>query len=202
MFKSSSALESVLEGGPWNVAGKPIILRKWSPNLSIDKNKVSRVPVWVCFYNVPLEYWNQKGLRYIVSMIGKPLQVGRMTAKRRRITYARICIEVDAKDDWISSFELDIPNPPEGSEPIKIHVEYQWTPIRCNVCKCFGHDCNRKPFVPLQSARPVPPQVWCPIQARQPQVKPQVEPSNVSCAEGLWTDVVRKGKAKVAIVEE
>ena len=196
-FSSAAELEAVLEGGPWNVAGKPIILQKWSPSLSIDKNKVSRVPVWVCFYNVPLEYWTQQGLSYISSMVGKPIQVDRMTATRRRITYARICIEVDAQDDWITSFELEAANPPQGSDPITIHVEYQWTPLRCNSCKYFGHDCNRKPSMPSHSARTIHPQGWCPIQEGLHQSNPKVEPQEVSCDDGLWTNVVRKGKAKV-----
>ena len=197
-FESSAAVETVLEGGPWYVAGKPLILQQWTPHLSIEKNKVFRVPVWVCFYNVPLEYWNQQGLSYIASMIGKPIQVDRMTAIRGRITYARICIEVDAKDDWITSFDLEAANPPEGSEPITIRVEYQWTPARCNVCKSFGHDCNSKPAVPSHSARPG----WRPSQKGQQPSIPKVDPHPEAGNDGPWIEVVRKGKAKAAVAEE
>jgi len=34
-----------------------------------------------------------------------------MTTTGERITYARVCIEVDAKDELISDFELEIEGP-------------------------------------------------------------------------------------------
>ena len=136
-FDSETSLVATLEGGPWYVAGKPFILRKWEPHLSLEKDRISKVPIWVHFYNIPLEYWSHEGLSYIASMIGKPIQADKMTASRRCITYARICIEVDASEDWITSFELEDVN---GKNPITIQVESQWTPTRCPQCKCFGHN--------------------------------------------------------------
>ena len=119
------------------MAAKPIILRKWEPHMSIEKDRISRIPIWVHFFNVPLEYWNQEGLSYIASMIGKPLHVDKMTVTRRQIIYARICIEVTASKDWIHSFDLV---DADRSSPITIQVEYHWTLSRCSTYKCFGHD--------------------------------------------------------------
>ena len=78
---------------------KPLILRKWEPHLSLEKDRISKVPIWVHFHNIPLEYWTQKGLSYIASMIGKLLLADKMITSHRCITYTRICIKVDASED-------------------------------------------------------------------------------------------------------
>jgi len=53
-FNSETECESVLEGGPWYIAGKPIILRKWRPGLKFDKEAVKTIPVWCIFSYLPL----------------------------------------------------------------------------------------------------------------------------------------------------
>ena len=97
-------------------------------------------------YNIPLEYWNPEGLSHIASVIGKPLHVDRMTASCRRISYARLCIEVNADFELVKEFDIEVEDPISGdTELITIKVEYQWSPLRCAKCKKFGHDCAKVP---------------------------------------------------------
>ena len=91
----------MLENGPWHVAGQPILLRNWHAGLVLDKEVPASVPIWVHIHNIPLEYWNVEGLSHIASAIGRPLHVDRMTATCRRISYARICIEVSADQELL-----------------------------------------------------------------------------------------------------
>ena len=80
----------------------------------------------------------------MASAIGRPIQVERMTATRRRITYALICIEVNAEIDPLFELNVQYRNPVTGGdESVKVKVEYQWTPGRCTKCLVFGHDCNK-----------------------------------------------------------
>ncbi|GJU07090.1 retrovirus-related pol polyprotein from transposon TNT 1-94, partial [Tanacetum coccineum] len=44
-FSSLTGLEQVLEQGPWLIRNIPIILTKWSPNLSLTKDKVTKIHV-------------------------------------------------------------------------------------------------------------------------------------------------------------
>ncbi|GJV37907.1 retrovirus-related pol polyprotein from transposon TNT 1-94 [Tanacetum coccineum] len=48
-FSSLRGLEQVLEQGPWLIRNIPLILTKWTPNLSLSKDNVTRVPVWSSF---------------------------------------------------------------------------------------------------------------------------------------------------------
>ena len=74
----------------------------------LEKNQVTKIPIWVKFYNVSLEYWTEEGLSFIACMVGKPLYVDKMTTTCRRITYARVCIEVSVDEDLLNHFKIVI----------------------------------------------------------------------------------------------
>ena len=75
MFKFAQLLgaKDVLEGGPWIIAGRYLVLRLWSTGLSLTKESLSTIPVWVQLDGIPLEYWTAKGLSHIASGMGVPL---------------------------------------------------------------------------------------------------------------------------------
>ena len=154
-FANKDSCEGVLEGGPWHIAGQPILLRKWEPGLELTKESPTAVPVWVHIHNIPLEYWNADSLSYIASAIGKPLHVDRVTATGRRISFAWMCIEINAEDELLKSLELGSDDTQFGEpERVTLRVEYQWIPIRCARCKKFGHNCDRKRTPPTVSNQP------------------------------------------------
>ncbi|KAK3204570.1 hypothetical protein Dsin_018616 [Dipteronia sinensis] len=65
----------------------------------------------------------------------------------KRISFARVCIEINASCDLVDSFNLfmgDSSNPKLG-ENGEILVEYQWKPKICTVCKSFGHSITNCP---------------------------------------------------------
>ena len=203
-FSSQAESEAVLEGGPWHVAGQPIILSNWQVGLRLEKVAQSTIPIWVNIHHIPLEYWNSEGLSHIASAIGKPLYVDRMTASCRRISYARLCIEVNAEFELLKNFDIEVEDPISGtSSLISLHVEYQWSPIRCAKCKKFGHDCARL-HKAQAGAKPVPP-----IQQAQDQGAWMVmekgksvliaDPTMPSTSNGLDTSIPPNAPATVGI---
>ena len=124
-FHSKEENLVVLERGPWHIAGQPIILRPWKAGLTLSKATVSTIPVWVHIYNIPLEFWSPAGLSHIASSIGKPIHVDRAMASCRRISYARICIEINAKHDLLNELSVEFEDPiTREVETIKLPVEY------------------------------------------------------------------------------
>ena len=178
-FNSMAECEAVLEGGPWHVAGQPIILKKWHVGLELTKEAQATIPIWVNIYNIPLEYWNPEGLGFIASAIGKPLQVHQMTASCRRLSFARLCIEVSAEFELLKDFDIEYRDPVTGDlTMITLKIEYQWNPIRCAKCRKFGHNCV------VTSNKPIP---------QKPVSRPQSSQSKRKQEEGTWM-VVSKGK--------
>ncbi|KAK3193373.1 hypothetical protein Dsin_024683 [Dipteronia sinensis] len=93
-------------GLPLKNEGRMIILKKWHSRLVLTKESYSKVPVWVKFFNIPYEYWTKDGLSYVASVVGKALYADSLTETTKRISYSRICVEIDAASKLIDSFDL------------------------------------------------------------------------------------------------
>ncbi|KAI0501396.1 hypothetical protein KFK09_016341 [Dendrobium nobile] len=75
-----------------------------------------------------------KGISTIASYIGNPLSVDSLTAKRARLTYARVCVSITKE----STLPDEIPINIEG-EDIMLKVIYDWKPSRCEGCGSLVH---------------------------------------------------------------
>src|SRR6516165_4242956 len=64
-----------------------------------------------------------------------------MTGQHSRLTFARVCVELDAKVAPIHQLDVLCPLSPD---PIPIRVEYEWKPKHCPKCCVFGHVCPKK----------------------------------------------------------
>lgn len=84
--------------------------------------------------DVPIHLWNPKGLGKLASFIGVPLMLHKQTATTSRMTYARVCVEVNVDSDLPSQIDAMV-----GNVRIKVPVEYNWKPQKCSHCAVFGH---------------------------------------------------------------
>ncbi|KAG5560625.1 hypothetical protein RHGRI_003821 [Rhododendron griersonianum] len=91
-FDKVGAFREVIEAGPWHFGGRLLVLQQWHHHMCLQKELVSKIPIWVQLYNVPLELWTAPGLSYVASAIGRPLYADRMTKTCKRLNYAKSCI--------------------------------------------------------------------------------------------------------------
>lgn len=56
---------------------------------------LNTIPVWIHLSNILLEMFNQKGIGYLPSVVGTPLFIDRVTAKKHRLAFTRVCVEVN-----------------------------------------------------------------------------------------------------------
>ncbi|KAJ0041154.1 hypothetical protein Pint_27652 [Pistacia integerrima] len=99
--QNESYMIQCLEDGPWLFQNRPILLQKWRPTMELSKEAPRVIPLWVKLFDVSLEFWNNVGLSYIESGVGKPLGMDRVMEDTCRlgsgcIGYARILVEVEA----------------------------------------------------------------------------------------------------------
>ncbi|GJX55613.1 ribonuclease H-like domain-containing protein [Tanacetum coccineum] len=107
-FTSTEGVDSVLRDGPWMIHRVLIFLNKWPPSVSLFKEELSRVPVWVNFHDVPLVAYTSDG-------------------------YARILIEIDACNGFSDNLVMVVPNiDGPGYTKETIRVKYEWKPPRCS----------------------------------------------------------------------
>ncbi|PWA67234.1 hypothetical protein CTI12_AA318980 [Artemisia annua] len=144
-FKSEEGMRTVLDSGPWMVQNVPLVLNIWEPGIWLEKTEPTAIPIWVCVYNIPMELCNGNGIGKIMSGVGKPMVMDRMTKERclkkaGKLDFARVLVEVSASEDLPNVLEIEYP--PMGNRPAKIgklDVKYQWKPPLCTHCKTFGH---------------------------------------------------------------
>lgn len=143
-FDDESKLVEALEGGPWHIGGQPLVLKKWTTNLNLAKEGLKKISIWVKIFGVPLELWTALGLSHVASTLGTPLCMDSFTEERKRIEFARICVEFESNSSFPEVIGIRMPN----GEIMKLRVEYSWKPTCCSWCKTFGHvrkDCIQAP---------------------------------------------------------
>ncbi|XP_028118695.1 uncharacterized protein LOC114316230 [Camellia sinensis] len=106
IFDTPDSCREVLEGGPWYIGGYLLILKQWKRMMKLSKDKSTKIPVWVKFFNIPLEYWDPDGLSRIASAIGHPLFMDQLTARGSRVAFARICVEIEATSKLPTYFQI------------------------------------------------------------------------------------------------
>ena len=111
------------------ILGEDMIVKQWKSQMKLEKEQLGKIPNWVPFYNVPLEYWTEEGLNYISSAVGKPLYAyaDSMTESCARLSFARKCVEV--------GIDLHFAN----ERYAKVLVKYHIRPLKCASCMVFGH---------------------------------------------------------------
>nr|GEW99676.1 hypothetical protein [Tanacetum cinerariifolium] len=107
-FATSKGLEQALKHGPWLIRNVPLILTKWTPKMTISKDQVTRVPVWVKFHKVPVVAYSEDDLSLIATQVGTPIKLDAFT-----ITMAIPNVEEEEVSHTL----------------VKMQVEYEWKPL-------------------------------------------------------------------------
>ncbi|XP_062100395.1 uncharacterized protein LOC133806291 [Humulus lupulus] len=141
-FRDEATRDLVLENGVLHFDRKPVIVRPWTIELD-HLRLVKSVPVWVRLPGLGLQYWGTKCLSALVSTLGKPILVDKVTKDRSMMQFARVLVEIDIADEVPKSIQFLN----ERGQLMEQFVEFEWLPTQCKICKVFGHtesSCNKK----------------------------------------------------------
>ncbi|KAK1302793.1 hypothetical protein QJS10_CPB12g00475 [Acorus calamus] len=111
----------------------------------MEMERLSSIPIWVRFLNLPLHLWNVDCLSRIGSLIGSPLFLDSATLRCSKTTFVRLCVEIEASSPLPDAVSVEIA--PGLIEKFK--VDYDWRPTACKHCLTFGHNearCCKKPI--------------------------------------------------------
>jgi len=117
------------------VYGRPLILKLMTKFFDFSCEEMTRAPVWVRFPNLPLCCWSPPCLSKIASVLGKPIQSDHMTSSLSRLSYARVLVELDLREDLHHSVAMSLPSGPILNQK----VVYEALPKFCNLCNVIGH---------------------------------------------------------------
>nr|GEV37170.1 hypothetical protein [Tanacetum cinerariifolium] len=159
-FESIKGMEQVLEQGSWLIQNSPLILNKWSVNMSLSNDDVKKVPVWVKMLKVPVMAYTEDGLSRITSQICRPIMVDSFTSEMcdatwGRMGYARALIEISVDKALKQEVVMAVPIEDGAGHTLeRIKLEYEWKPPLCLECHVFGHDLNSCPKKAHDAVKP------------------------------------------------
>ncbi|XP_062116247.1 uncharacterized protein LOC133830306 [Humulus lupulus] len=133
-FRDEATRDLVLESGVIHFDRKPVILRPWTTDIDTLKS-IKSVPVWIRLPDLGLQYWGTKCLSALVSTIGKPIMIDKVTKDRSMIKFARILVDMEISDT-LPKF-INYIN--ERGQVMDQLIDYEWLPTKCSNCKKLGH---------------------------------------------------------------
>ncbi|KAL0908168.1 hypothetical protein M5K25_022642 [Dendrobium thyrsiflorum] len=93
--------------------------------------------------DVPLALWTPSGISKLASFVGVPLSVDSLTAKRSRLNFARICVQISTSSPLPEEIPIDL-----DGEELVLKVIYDWKPVPCETCGSLVHPVNLCPSNP------------------------------------------------------
>ncbi|XP_019229452.1 PREDICTED: uncharacterized protein LOC109210484 [Nicotiana attenuata] len=129
-FNSDDDKNSLIQQGPYTFHNRLLILKQWEPNFQMNKELTRKIPIWVIFPGLPIQYWTQENLGRIASYLGKPICSDRLTAEGERISYARMLVEMDVSQELPDDMLIE---EEKGQYRVQT-LEYEWKPVFCEKC--------------------------------------------------------------------
>lgn len=172
--------ERMMYEGPYSIASRPVIVKEWEMNFNFEKEILKVIPLWIQLPNLPLNCWSEGSLSRIGSIIGTPICADECTSLQKRISYARMLVEVDVTQPLKYSLKI------EGDNGVVVdqRVYYEWVPQFCQKCQKVGHICKGKME---QKEEKVPQKQWIRKEtSTQTQSRKEAEPKIIEKEGDEW----------------
>lgn len=178
----------------------PFFVRSWEPFIEQEIENIHAIPVWMTIKKVSVHVFNPVGLSYIASVVGKPLLLDGPTAARTRMSFARVCVEINPK----SVLKKKITDVFDNGFKCTVDVDYAWKPAQCPSCSTFCHSEARCPKKVNEQVAAPPTLIYVPKDKPSPHPAPQESAvqiqsdQNLSQAEKDWLPMNNKRKSMKA----
>lgn len=124
--------EKVVRRGMWNIAGVPMVVSKWSPE--VGDGDANLIPLWVHLTNVPMSMYSWEGLSFMTSAVGVPDHLHPDTIACTNFDIAKVFVKADLSKEPPKQIDFTI-----KGEVVTVHYAYPWLPPRCVKCNRWGH---------------------------------------------------------------
>lgn len=162
-FADLASKNAILSKGTWLFYNKPVMVSDLLSQQRTGTDKITTMPIWVKFTNIPDSYWTRDGMSSLASVVGRPICADKLTEKLNIRPYARFCVEFKLGDKILDKIQATVLDPWTGGKSVvDVDIEYQTVPKVCDFCDSLGHlssVCPVKPKVvvkPCNVADPTP----------------------------------------------
>ncbi|KAL1551886.1 hypothetical protein AAHA92_19674 [Salvia divinorum] len=132
----------------WYIEHHPMRVFKWTPDFD-PFFEIPIVALWCNILALPVHLFEESALIAVGNLLGHAVQVDRATISRSRVSFARICDEVDISQPIPEEISLDI-----AGKRVTLKVKWDKIPLFYGECRHVGHNAvNCYAF----GRRPMPP---------------------------------------------
>lgn len=132
---SATTRQMLLGRTCWNVAGFPMFVANWSPDFTPDEAPLTNAVIPVELRDVPYLLFNKESLSRLATAVGKPVLLAPETERKLNFKVAKLYVKVDLTKPLPRKIISGFSNGKES----EIAVSYPWLPLRCDLCKKYGH---------------------------------------------------------------
>lgn len=140
LLPSKEEVETLLKHN-WEMAGIPIILRRWTPIFDAAQIKTGKEPIWVRLSRLPFELWSLAFVRLFGNHIGEFIDADYSFKQTRDMAMARILVLIDLREGLAEDLCLDT-----NYGSFTQMLDYEGVPFRCHRCHSTDHllaQCNK-----------------------------------------------------------
>ena len=134
-FANKMDMRTVWAAGTMNLKSGVLRLFEWSKDFNMHTQRNTNTQVWIQLLELPQEYWVERTLREIASVVGTPLLIDNATTKRLFGHYARILVDMDLSRKLFHEIVVER----EGFA-FTLEVAYERLPNFCTHCLSIGHN--------------------------------------------------------------
>ncbi|GJV56489.1 putative reverse transcriptase domain-containing protein [Tanacetum coccineum] len=134
-FKLEANFVKVISQSIWYVEGKPMRVFKWRPRFHVD-HEPSTVPVWFRFPKLLIYLYRKDAMFEIAKLIGRLLRIDSATDLGKRLSVARIQIEIDLLKSLPDTIWVALGEDFGFWQKVE---PYEKLPSYCSFCWHLGH---------------------------------------------------------------
>lgn len=131
---SMKAREKVIRRGMWNIAGVPMVVKKWTPKAEEETPEEEAIPMWVHLRKIPLHTFSWEALSFMTSTVGFPVRLHPETIACSNFEEAKVFVKVDVSKHLPKEIDFMM-----GGKEFTVEFYYPWLPSRCAQCEKWGH---------------------------------------------------------------
>ncbi|KMS97428.1 hypothetical protein BVRB_5g127080 [Beta vulgaris subsp. vulgaris] len=201
MFKFANNEDklAIWNNRPWYVQSLILALFAWQPAFNPFTFQIHTLAIWVRLNLLPLEFWSNQCLSYMLKPVGPIIRIDDFTLSRTRARYARVCVDVKVLQTVPGSLLVNL-----HGLTREIFLTYEGMLEVCPLCGSEEHTldtCKEKTnhtlqlvVDKLQASNLNPSNKSCPPPENQPETDSSGESS------GRWIKVVPKRKSRTPTV--
>jgi hypothetical protein len=93
-------------GKNWSVNNSPLFLKPWNPLFDASREKLDKIPVWVCLPAPSLQFWTLDYFKAIGNFLGEFLEAYLSFEETKQRKVARILINLNVREGLSEEIDL------------------------------------------------------------------------------------------------